>query len=143
MANDLTFPFFHAPFTTFYQSELNFWRPENPDADSHYGRVYTLGASNMRFNELPQTRYLYNAAYWRIKNVTLGYSLPKNLLSKAKIERIRLYVSAENLFTHKHLPPGLDPNFLSKGVPDGTDLSDYGGQYPLMKKFSFGLNISF
>ncbi|MFI5195236.1 MAG: SusC/RagA family TonB-linked outer membrane protein, partial [Chitinophagales bacterium] len=143
LANDLTFPFFHAPFTTFYQSELDFWRPENPDADSHYGRVYTLGASNMRFNELPQTRYLYNAAYWRIKNVTLGYSLPQSLLGKAKIERIRLYVSAENLFTHKHLPPGVDPNFLSKGVPDRTDLSDYGGQYPLMKKFSFGLNISF
>lgn len=143
IANDLTFPYYHAPWTTIYESGLDFWRPGSPDANYHYGRVYPQQATNGRQNQTVQSKYLSNASYWRIKNITFGYSVPKKLLAKARIENVRLFASFENLFTKKHLPPGVEPTFISKGVPNGIETADYGGQYPLMKKFSFGLNLSF
>lgn len=143
LANDLTFPYYHAPWTTIYKNELDFWRPSTPDAQNFYARPYTNQASNAVFNRLTQTQYLWNAAYWRIKNITAGYTVPHTILDKVKLERLRLFAGVENLFTHKHLPAGVDPTFASKGVPNGSDAGDYGGQYPLLRKFSFGLNLSF
>src|SRR6202023_2307960 len=93
LLNNLTFPYYHAPFSTLYKSELDFWRPENPDGNNFFGRVYTLQNSNMKFNQLPQTRYLWNAAYWRIRNISIGYTIPQSLLSRIRVERLRFYVS--------------------------------------------------
>jgi hypothetical protein len=84
-------------------------------------------------NTQTQTRYLQNAAYLRIKNLQLGYSLPASVMKAIKLQRIRLYVSAENLATFTKLAKTLDPE-LSIGS---------GKIYPLQRTFSAGLNVTF
>jgi hypothetical protein len=63
----------------------------------------TAGANSQILNMQVQSRYLLNMAYLRIKNMTLGYSLPKSLLNKVHISKIRVYVALENFFTFDHL----------------------------------------
>lgn len=81
-----------------------------------------------------QSRYLLNAAYMRLKNFQIGYTLPSNITSKAGISNVRLFFSAENLFTVTSLPDQFDPETL------GTDHSN---GYPLSRTFSFGVNVTF
>jgi TonB-linked SusC/RagA family outer membrane protein len=127
---DLTFPY-ASNYGTLYKSVMNYWTPENTDA--HYGRIYNLGGGNSSYNKLPQTRFLQNGAYTRLKNITLGYTIPAAYLSKAKIQSVRLFASGEDLFTWKELPRGIDPELSDLG---------YGGQYPIMKKISFGFIVN-
>ena len=80
-----------------------------------------------------QTRYLLNAAYMRLKNLQLGYTLPQKIIQNIGINNARVYISAENLFTITNLPDQFDPETI------GTDRSN---GYPLSKTFSFGINIT-
>ena len=80
-----------------------------------------------------QSRYLLNAAYVRLKNFQIGYTLPQSIVSKAGIGNVRFFVSAENLFTITDLPDQFDPETL------GTD---HGNGYPLSRTFSFGVNVT-
>jgi TonB-linked SusC/RagA family outer membrane protein len=73
--------------------------------------------------------WLYDASYLRLKNIQLGYALPQSLLRKISMERIRVYVTAENLLTFTKWP-GVDPE-----KPASNDI------YPLVKTFSVGINI--
>lgn len=88
------------------------------------------------------SRYLQNGSFIRLRNVTLGYDLPIELLSKAKITRVRVYVSGDNLWTGtKYL--GIDPDVpLSRGngTVGGAD-GDY--KYPISRKILFGINVEF
>ncbi|WP_159520524.1 TonB-dependent receptor [Sunxiuqinia indica] len=126
------FPFTHR-WTTVYKHQLDYWTPENTDA--FYPRNYTYGRGNYRYSRLVQTRYLYNGAYLRVKNITLGYSLPKGLLNRFGISNFRVFFTGENLFNFDHLPDGLDPE-LDKVT--GSE-----GNYPYMKNYSAGVNITF
>lgn len=84
----------------------------------------------------PNDRYLQNLAYCRLKNLTLGYTLPKSLTKKAYLEKVRLYFSGENLFiTSKLKSDYIDPEQM---------MHDTNGRvYPFSKTFSFGLDVSF
>jgi hypothetical protein len=115
-----------------YSNLLDYWTIDN--TDPYYGRIYNLGGGNSSYNKFVQTRFLQNGAYLRVKNITLGYSLPFQWLSKAKINSMRLFVSGDDLLTKKHLPKGVDPELSDQG---------YGAQYPLMQKMSIGLNLNF
>ena len=84
------------------------------------------------FNNTFSSFWLQDAAYLRLKNIQLGYSIPKPLLDKLKLERMRVYVSGENLFTITDVE-GLDPE-----APDGN-----GGFYPLSKVVNVGVNLTF
>jgi TonB-linked SusC/RagA family outer membrane protein len=130
VSNDLTYPY-ASNYGTLYKSVLNYWTPEN--TDSYYGRIYTLGGGNSSFNKLPQTKFLQNGAYTRLKNITIGYTVPAALLEKAKIQSVRFFASGEDLFTWKKMPVGIDPELNDLG---------YGGQYPIMKKISFGFILN-
>jgi TonB-linked SusC/RagA family outer membrane protein len=83
------------------------------------------------FNNTFSSFWLQNAAYLRLKNIQLGYSLPTSLLNDLKLSRVRIYVSGENLFTLTKLY-GFDPE-----APDGN-----GGFYPLSQIVNFGVNIT-
>lgn len=86
-------------------------------------------------NRQCQTRYLQNAAYMRLKNFTLGYTLPVTLTHKCGISNIRLFFSGENLWTISGVDKQFDPETLTEGM--------YGGVgYPLSKTFSFGLSLT-
>ena len=97
------------------------WSVENRD-----GGWTRLGGGN---NRKESTFYLDNLAYLRLKNVQLGYSIPKSVIQKIRISNIRVFFSADNLLTFSKFR-GLDPEKLN--VNDG---------YPLMKTFTFGLNV--
>lgn len=100
---------------------------KNPDAKLFrvYGQEGNVG-SNARTSDV----YLQNAAYLRIKNVTLSYSFPTELLKKIAISQLRLYVSVENLATFTSLPKGYDPESLS-------------WSYPFYRTWSLGASITF
>ena len=78
-----------------------------------------------------QTRYLLNAAYLRMKSLSFGYTLPAALTQKWYIQKARIYFTAENLFTIKHTPEGMDPEL------------DNPYDYPLQRALSVGVNITF
>ena len=82
--------------------------------------------------------YVYDGSYFRLKNVQLGYTLPKKLTQKAFIDNFRVYVAGENLltFTKYH---GYDPEISSGGTSLGIDR----GVYPQARTFSIGANITF
>ena len=94
-------------------------------ATATYPRV-TLSNSDNNFRQ--STFWIKNGSFLRLKNLEFGYTVPKNTVTKFKIESIRLYLSATNLFTFSALG-GNDPEF-----PVG---------YPLMKNYQVGLNVKF
>ncbi len=94
-------------------------------------------------NDRISDRYVEDGSYLRIKNITLGYTFPKALLSKAKIENIRVYVNIQNLYTFTKYS-GYDPE-VGASTQDSSGLT-YGvdnGRYPSPTMYSFGLNITF
>jgi hypothetical protein len=79
----------------------DFWREDRTDA--FYPRPFNLAGSNTTANMQPQSRYLLNMAYLRIKNITLGYTLPLSMAKKVHLNNVRVYASLENFFTFDHL----------------------------------------
>lgn len=84
-------------------------------------------------NKQASSRYVEDGSYLRLKNVQIGYTFPKKWMSKAHIDRLRLYVTADNLFTVTRYS-GYDPE-----VGSGTDY----GNYPQSRTFTFGINATF
>ncbi|WP_338407834.1 TonB-dependent receptor [uncultured Flavobacterium sp.] len=98
-------------------------------------------------NVLVSSRYVENGSYVRLKSLTLGYSLPENLVSKLSMSKVRFYLTAENLFTWTKYS-GLDPELSIYGRSNDNSLKniapgiDY-GTYPQTRDIIFGLNLSF
>lgn len=94
-------------------------------------------------NDRISDRYVEDGSFLRIKNITLGYTFPKAILNKAKIENLRVYVNIQNLYTFTKYT-GYDPE-VGASTQDSTGLT-YGldnGRYPSPAMYSFGLNITF
>lgn len=125
---------------------LDRWTPETPNA--FYPRVSAQLNTEQNFNR--QSKYLSDGSFLRLKNVTIGYSIPTSILQKALIQRARLFVSLENLLTLHHLPKGYMPDAYDTSV-GGLGMNSVAGgdsysgnvTYPLMRQFSFGLNLTF
>lgn len=113
----------------FFRSEDN---PLGANLDSYYPRPLFTS----RKNQNTQSRYLQDASYMRLKNIQLGYTLPKSLCSQVKLQSVRVYVSADNLFTISDITGVFDPELL------GGDWGP-GKLYPLSKTISMGLNVKF
>lgn len=109
------------------------WSPENPDAYFPFLRAYTAQNSELSVNN---NMYLQDLAYCKLRNLTLGYSLPANLLNKVSVDRIRIYVSGENLFTWTKL----DTDYID---PEEVMSDKTGRTYPIGKTFSVGAEITF
>lgn len=113
---------------TWSKEILNHWTPENKYTD-----VPRLTTDNLGWTQA-STRFLYSATYARLKNLTLGYSLPKTLASKWGLNNLKLTLTGENLFTfYGH--DGMDP----EQTVDGTTYY----RYPAMRTFSAGLSLTF
>jgi TonB-linked SusC/RagA family outer membrane protein len=79
-----------------------------------------------------QTKYMQDASYLRVKSLAVGYTLPRKLTGKVGVDRLRLYVTGENMFTFHHIEvQGIDPERFDDVY------------YPFMKVLSIGLNLSF
>ncbi len=94
-------------------------------------------------NDRLSDRYIEDGSYIRLKNITLGYTFPKSLLTKLKIENLRIYANLQNVYTLTKYT-GYDPE-VGASTQDSTGLT-FGvdnGRYPSPMTCSFGLNISF
>ena len=112
----------------------NRWTEENPDRYAKYPRLeLAYHAAPWAVNLDYWTR---NASFVRLKNLQLGYNFPASLLSKAKIDHLRLYLHAENLLGFNSYYPGWDPEMETRG----TQTVSY---YPITRTLSLGLNIQF
>lgn len=107
------------------------WTESNPDRYADHPRMQQIPSSGTP-NTLSSDFWLLNASYLRLKNIQVGYNLPKSLLNKWKVDGIRIHASAENLFTKDSYRKGWDP-----------EINTGGGYYPIMRTFTFGVNVNF
>jgi len=134
------------PYSTFIPSDFlsKVWTPENPNAYFPRPRGYlALDQSGDRSLGVVNDKYLQNLAYCRLKNITVGYTLPMALTSKIKIDKCRIYFSGENLLTFSPLKTDyIDPEQAS-AENSYTKGSSTAKLYPWSKTFSFGIDITF
>ena len=112
-----------------------------PNTDSYYPRPIF----NTTKNQEVQTRYMQNAAYIRLKNLQIGYTIPASLVRKAGITNCRVFVSGENLWTGTNLTKLFDPETLNGGNTNSNaaaPIKSGGNAYPLLKTWSVGLSVS-
>jgi hypothetical protein len=120
----------------------------NINTDAYWPRPYLNSTEEAKNKNNPNTRYLQNAAYLRLQNVQLGYNFPQELISKWKLQQIRVYVSGENLITISDLPPGIDP-VAPVGFPEGGAGNYFGTAgtgrltYGADRTYSIGVNITY
>lgn len=128
-----------AMFCPVYYNQTNYWQPKDPangdytpiDPNPELPRIYDYTVANsVGSNTRRSDKYLQNAAYMRVKNVTLSYNFPKQWIRSLNMSQLRVFASAENLFTFTSLPKGYDPETVS-------------WNYPLYRTISFGLNVTF
>jgi hypothetical protein len=103
------------------------WTPENTNAE--YPRLSTQTSSN---NAAISDFWKRDASYLRLKNAQLGVNIPRKIISKAKIEALRMYVSGTNLLTFSKL------KYIDPEAPSVNN-----GYYPQQKVYSFGINVTF
>ena len=129
---------FFAPWENVLKSNIGTtWTPGNPNAFYPSMKGWRAGDDGSWVDlAVPQTRYILKAAYIRLKNVSLGYSLSSRLLRRYGIDQLRFYVSGEDLWEHTKLPSSFDPEGL--GGTWGT-----GKVYPFQRAFSYGLSLRF
>lgn len=123
-------PFFNG--SNLFTHQLDSWTPDNLDAEY----PILVPEANSADNFVTSDKWVKDGAYLRLKNVVLGYSLPKSFLEKTKLDGVRLYLSGQNLFTLSNFYSGYDPE-----VNYGGSL---GGEfYPIMQTYTFGANFKF
>jgi len=99
--------------------------------------------SNFSTNTQSVSYFIEDGSYLRLKNLTIGYTIPESIMSKVKIKSLRIYVQAVNLFTLTKYS-GLDPEIsstLTDGVIDDRSAGIDYGNYPTVRQFNFGLNL--
>lgn len=104
----------------------NAWTTENP-----YNSIYPILRNNANGkNNIASDAFIQNAAYFRCKNIQLGYTVPHSVSRRFFVENLRVYASIDNLFTITSFP-GFDPEI-------GANVG-----YPAIRQYSVGINISF
>lgn len=137
LANTLIFPLYSDfKFVPLYEGLTDYWKPvdaangdytcANPSAA--FPRIYG-NYGNQGSNYRVSDRYLSDASYLRIKNVTLSYSFPKTWIQRFTLTQLKAFVSVENLATFTSLTKGIDPETLS-------------WSYPAFRTVSFGINVT-
>jgi len=114
---------------------LKRWTVENPNPNAAYPRIYPRTSAHSTFNNKFSDFWLFDADYFRIKNITLGYTFQKNVVQSLGVEALKLYVAAENPFTIRadHRMEDFDPETAS----------GRGGNTRGTASLSFGVNLTF
>ena len=105
-------------------ASLDYWTEDNPNA--YFPRLRFGGGGNQQ----TQTQYLQNGSYLRVKQLTVGYTLPSNLLQKANLSKLRVYLTSENPFVWTKMFDSYDPEKKNRM------------EYPLQKTIAFGLQLN-
>ncbi len=137
---------FHSNYSyCIYEHQLDFWTPTNPDAQ--WPRLVAPGSPSSTNNwSYPGTDlYLLNGAYLRVKDIQLGYTLPKRLTTKVGVQKLRISLNAQNLLTlskNSFIDPEsseFDNNMNGLGGPAANSARNY----PTLVYYGFGLDIEF
>ncbi|MEO6916849.1 MAG: TonB-dependent receptor [Chitinophagaceae bacterium] len=126
-----------------FNEHMDFFRDENSpmvkagmaslNLNSYFPKPYF----NSGKNQTTQTGYMQSAAYVRIKNLQIGYTIPRNITTRLRVSKIRIYLSGENLLTATKMISIFDPETVAlSGWNDGKT-------YPLAKVYSAGLSVNF
>ncbi|SDL49349.1 SusC/RagA family TonB-linked outer membrane protein [Kriegella aquimaris] len=114
---------------------LDRWTPENTDTDvPRVARGYKYNTS--LFVGPAISSAIVDASYLRMKHIEVGYSLPQDVISKFGIQKMRWFISGENVFTVTNFTDGYDPE-------DSRTFNNNNDSYPLAKTFSLGVNLIF
>lgn len=171
----LYFGFYQQPYGNIYEHMLDFYRPAddsetdlakrsqsyinmglanaNPDAKFPILQAWMADANlGTKIDEamglaIPQTNYLLSAAYLRIKNVTLGYTLPRTLTERIGIAGLRVYASGENIFEWSAVKDFFDPETTNENINPNPRTAigrkGNGMTYPFQRSYSAGINLTF
>jgi TonB-linked SusC/RagA family outer membrane protein len=168
--------FYQQPYAGGYSHLLDFYRPNNDspvDMAKHSQAYINAGLANQNLDArypilqswladvnlgtnirdakglaIPQTGYMLNGSYLRLKNVTIGYTIPASITKKWHISNLRFYVSGENIYEWSALKKFYDPesinvNDVLNPQATNTNRSGNGYAYPWQRRFSVGLNLNF
>ena len=139
----------------FFKEHLDYFSPSNPRG--YLPRLTDPKTvdynTNIGYNT---TRYMVNAAYMRMKNLTVSYTFDKKLLKTMRLENLRVYFTCDNLFTITKLPKAFDPETLNQvntwaggsnatapGLTSAANENGNGKVYPMNRNFVFGLDFTF
>lgn len=174
----LFWSFFQQPYEGGSPATLDFYRPadDSPELKAKHSQAYiNMGLANQnldaqypimqawladrnlgeRIDEaqglaIPQTRFLQNAAYVRLKNLTLGYTLPADISNRIRIGRIRFYLTGENLTELSSIKKYFDPEAITDVVSTRVNPAVSPGRgngsgytYPFQRRYAFGINVTF
>lgn len=143
---------YERPYLSFIRKDLvsQAWTPEQPN--NRYPQIYrgyaALNTSGLRSLGETNDYYLTNVGFLRIKNLSLGYTIPERITRRAHIQRLRVYFSGENVFTWSFggLTKYLDPEMAGAGVsysqPRDAATRGRAEDYPMLKVFSAGINLT-
>lgn len=128
MGGNIIFPMSDQYGTVYADQVGKIWTEDNVD-NAYFGRIYENAGSSQGANQRTQTKFLCDASYLRVKNITLSYRLPQSWLNMIQLKNLKVFVSGENLFTIDQLPAGIDPESM-------------GWTYPHYRTVSFGINLN-
>jgi hypothetical protein len=128
-----------------YRADLQPWTPSNPSTTTPRAVISGDAAgNNARF---ASTRWLESGSYLRLKNLQIGFTLPKAYLERVKgISNFRVYATGQNVFTVTNYS-GYDPETVGSGIPGSPD-NNLGrgfdeGSYPNLRSFTLGIQVGF
>lgn len=133
MGSYQAFAFYNAGQIQRWQAD-NRWTTANPDPNAKYIKLTSLNLSSGTI--LPSTFWNRDASFVRLKNLQLGYTLPDNVIKRLRINRLRFFVSGQNLFTLNKFYQGWDPEM-------GQSTGDNSPFYPITAVYTFGVNVKF
>lgn len=139
----------------FFKDHLNYWSAANPDG--YLPRLTDFTSVDYKVNAGYNTsRYLLNAAYMRLKNLTLAYTFNPKMTQALGLQNLRVYFTCDNLFTISGLPGAFDPetinqvnqwaggsNATAPGLTSALSQNGNGKVYPLNRNFVFGIDFTF
>jgi hypothetical protein len=138
---------YNRPYSVLPTFNLDRWTEDNPNPNAYFPRYRGYVAlSGTRELAIAQSRYLQNASYVRLKNVTIGYSLPRSVSKKISAESVRIYITGQNLWTYSpmfRITRNFDPEVIEGSDPEINPNGGDGFSYPMEKTFSAGLSINF
>lgn len=126
---------------TVFKEHMDYWRPDNPGA--YYPKPYINSAGGVapyQDKNIQRTDlYLQNAAYCRLKNLTLSYDLPNAWVHKAGLQKVQVFFSGENLLTFTKLKGMFDPEAI---FSSNSYTSEGGKNYPMNRVLSLGFIVN-
>ena len=142
---------YNRPYEYLFKNQVGkIWEPNNPNA--YWPRYRGYVAQNGTTGELvnPQTKYLQNVAYIRLKNLQIGYNLPPSLIKKTGFTAARFYVTGENLWSYTpmyKITKNIDPESIQQSDVILTGLGQSGNSgnannYPILRSMAIGMQLT-